>query len=129
MIILICKKCKKNYKVYPYRKKSKYCSFKCRNMSMLGKKAFHWTGGKRKHSKGYVYIYSPFHPYKDCNDVVLEHRLIMEKWLSRYLLPGEVVHHINKKPNDNRIKNLMLFPNDTSHKIFHKELRNGKRIS
>lgn len=88
---------------------------------MSGKKHPMWKNGKYN-SRGYVLIYSPNHPHKRRN-YVLEHRLIMEKRLNRYLKPLEVVHHINEIKDDNRIDNLMLFKNVKEHSSFHIKIK------
>lgn len=66
-----------------------------------------WKGGRRLDA-GYVWIYSPEHPFANSGSYVAEHRLIMEHKLGRYLTPNEVVHHINGIRSDNRIENLQL---------------------
>ena len=79
-----------------------------------------WKGGRRQHNPaGYISIRMPTHPFKTNEGYVLEHRLIMEKHLGRYLAPIEVVHHINKIKDDNRIENLKLFKTDGIHISFH----------
>jgi len=81
-----------------------------------------WKGGRRKIGK-YVYVYSPDHPNRTSQRYVAEHRLIMEKKLERYLTKEEVVHHINRITDDNRIENLQLFSSSTEHLKYHRELK------
>lgn len=88
-----------------------------------GSKHPYWRGGKRINDNGYILIYSPKHPNTREIKCILEHRLVMEEFLNRYLLPEEVVHHINGIPNDNRIENLMLFANNGEHRKYHKKLK------
>ena len=70
-----------------------------------------WKGGRRRRKDGYIIVYSPGHPFA-CKNFVLEHRLVVEASIGRYLLPHEVVHHKNKNRSDNRQENLLL----TSHR-------------
>ena len=73
-----------------------------------GTKSPCWRGGRRKTSEGYIYIRMASHPHKDTHGEIAEHRLVMEKHLGRYLMPDELVHHINGIKDDNRIENLEL---------------------
>lgn len=77
--------------------------------------------------RGYVLVFSPSHPFSTKKHYVYEHRLVMERHLGRYLTKSEVIHHINRNKKDNKINNLMLFPNNQAHLRFHRELKkNGK---
>ncbi len=84
-----------------------------------GNLSCNWKGGKRKHTRGYIEIHSPKHPFRNKQNYVLEHRLVMEKNIGRYLTPSEVVHHINRITDDNRIENLILFKNHSEHRLHH----------
>ena len=64
---------------------------------------------------GYWGLLRPNHPYTRKDGYVMEHRLIMEKHLGRYLLPKEVVHHINGDIKDNRIENLAKYDSHSKH--------------
>jgi hypothetical protein len=56
---------------------------------------------------GYVGVSDPHKRTKGGH--VLEHRLVMEQHLGRFLLPHENVHHVNGVRSDNRINNLELW--------------------
>lgn len=47
------------------------------------------------------------------------HRLLMEKYIGRKLLPTEIVHHINFNKLDNRLENLIIV-NRSEHNKLHK---------
>lgn len=94
-----------------------------------------WQQYRKEHSKasklvngrptvhkrsGYIFCFKPNHPYCSANGYVREHRLVMEQHLERYLQPGEIVHHINGKRDDNQIGNLMLFKSTREHRQYEK---------
>lgn len=105
-----------------------YCSLKCKGISRRGEKHPLWKGGIRSQSEGYIYIFNPQHPLHGSGGYVLEHRLVMEKHLGRYLTKQEVVHHINNKKNDNRIENLLLLSGQDEHLAVHQFLKKFRRI-
>jgi len=78
--------------------------------------------GKRISSDGYMLVYSRTHPNRDSENMVREHRLIMEKHIGRNLKKTEVVHHENRNRLDNRIENLRLFKNHSEHLKYHTSL-------
>ena len=91
-----------------------------------GDKANNWKGGRVVGSK-HIIVYKPNHPFASTRDgYILEHRLIIEKHLGRYLLPTEHVHHINKNPIDNRLKNLYLFATNSDHTTYHQHVKYRK---
>lgn len=97
--------------------RTKVCSLKCRYELQHRKRPDehpNWKGGITI-NEGRVFLYTPHHPYATQRGYVSEHRLVMEKYLGRYLKPEEVVHHKNRNSKDNRIENLELFKNNKEH--------------
>lgn len=80
------------------------------------------TNGRYRHKKtGYIWIYKP--DYSNYQSVyVPEHKLVMEEKIGRRLTSGEVVHHINRKPADNRPGNLYLFSSRGAHNRYERNL-------
>lgn len=144
----VCKVCSSKFLNWASNNRktcSKECRYKWQRIQMSGKKIFsdeqkvnlsnqkigsknpQWRGGRilvYSHSdlsKGnpYIKIKVQDHPFGDIYHYVMEHRLVMEKKIGRYLFKGESVHHINGIKTDNRIENLMLFSNESEHQHFH----------
>ena len=67
-----------------------------------------WKGG-RTETNGYIRKLAPGHPRASKSRYVLEHILVMESQLGRFLLPNERVHHKNGRRDDNRPENLELW--------------------
>lgn len=73
-----------------------------------------WKGGTTIGNNGYVRQYAPDHPHAN-GKYMMQHRLVMEAHLGRYLDPSEVVHHRNGVTSDNRIENLEVFASNAEH--------------
>jgi len=93
------------------------------NYGKRGKDATNWRGGKYKTNDGYIRTTSNAHPNADGCGYVLEHRLVMEKEIGRYLTKEETVHHENEIKDDNRLENLKLFKDNPEHLNFHKSIK------
>lgn len=79
-----------------------------------------WNGsyheGCRIDKDGYREVLAPKgHPYARRSGYILEHRLIAEQIVGRYVFPGEVVHHKDKNKLNNTISNLEVFSSNAEH--------------
>jgi len=118
---------KKGYKPWNKGKKGVQVAW---NKGMLGylalDKHYKWNGGKRITNQGYIEIKSSNHPFKNKQGYVPKHRLVVEKYLKRYLTKDEIIHHINGDTKDNRIKNLYLFSKRWEHCVYHRYVNSNK---
>jgi hypothetical protein len=92
-----------------------------------GPEHHNWKGGitfisKKGYYKGFKikYVRCPdeFKSMARGDGYVMEHRLLMAEKIGRPLLRRECVHHIDHNPENNAIRNLMLFPTNANHKKY-----------
>ncbi len=83
----------------------------------IGDKTYDVTGRKWT-KKGYVLVCVHGHPHTDSLGYMMEHRLVVEVFLGRYLRKNESVHHKNKVKHDNRISNLQIV-DPVEHTLHH----------
>lgn len=89
--------------------------------AMLGEENHQFVSGRRIDLDGYVLVTAPNdHPYarkRTYRDgkIIFEHRLVLEKKLGRYMLPEEVVDHIDGLTLHNDPLNLRLFDLNKDH--------------
>jgi hypothetical protein len=62
-------------------------------------------------------INNPHVKYGSSNGKMFEHRYVWEKANNEYLLPGNTVHHINGKRNDNQASNLERWGGNHLHGV------------
>jgi hypothetical protein len=115
-----------------------FCDTKCRSIGLIGVNlsGFFKKGNKKEKCinykdgtqiiNGYISVTIPEHPHADKKGRVYQHRLVMEEKIGRYLLPEEVVHHIDEDKQNNHPDNLMLFDNDAEHHRHHGMIRRSK---
>lgn len=102
----IGEKLKNYYKTHIHHAKGKHCSLQHRKnvskaltgrifLERRGSGSPRWTGGKIK-VNGYIKIYCPEHPFAN-KKYVLEHRLLVEKRLKRFLKSFESDKKLTRK--------------------------------
>lgn len=107
-----CDQCGAEYRGYDKRRR--FCSKECayaHARQVRGAQRASWRGGRTiSKQHGYVWARAEGHPRaKPRSPYVLEHILVMEQTIGRYLLPFERVHHRNGRRDDNRPENLELW--------------------
>ena len=108
-----CQSCGQMFLVVRCRASTqRFCSRACQAEGNSGDANPRWSGGRSVNHQGYIRILLP------TGKRVLEHRYVMEQHLGRALRSGEIVHHINKDRQDNRLENLSLLT-ESAHMTLH----------
>ena len=121
-----CPQCGKTRSVEKYYTTKPTFTGLCRRCNGLkfGESNPCWRGGRYVRPDGYVVVSvlptDPLYPMTRMEKGgggrrVLEHRIVMARHLGRCLEPWEIVHHINRVRNDNRLENLELLPDQGTH--------------
>lgn len=99
---VVCEQCGGVF-TRPHGKKQRFCSRSCalKTRNIHGGVSLP-EGATINHSGGYILE-------KQGDKWVMQHRLVMERFLGRVLLPNERVHHRNGKRDDNRKQNLEIW--------------------
>lgn len=94
----------------------------------LGEFSWSWKGGKSTTKAGYVLVRAEGHPRATKRGFyVFEHIVVMENKLGRYLVDGEVIHHVDGNKKNNSIENLELTsPNE--HIEHHRNAKDGRIV-
>lgn len=76
---------------------------------LKGKDNPHWKGGIHYRKDGYILVRKGIFKKTDTGTkYILQHRLVVEKFMGKKLLRNQIVHHINGIKSDNRIENLKV---------------------
>lgn len=83
-----------------------------------GSDAYHWKGGRRISSGGYVqtFVGEPGRRYR------FEHEVIAERALGHALPPRACVHHVNTIKVDNSNDNLVICEDSSYHFELHRKM-------
>lgn len=120
-IVFYCKRCNAHIKRKSYNNIiPKFCSTLC--FGLFYRKPY-------ISKKGYRKLLILDHPRADKKGYVFEHIVVMERYLGRSIISPEVIHHIDHNRGNNDIKNLMLFPDHSSHMAYHKKENQLGRLS
>lgn len=140
---LLCNGCGEPFEVPRcHASRRSFCSRACMEASpsirdlkasRIGTQNPSWKGGRSVRSDRYIYATGREHPFAAANGMVLEHRLVMERWLREnepdhpalvsidgqlYLSPEYEVHHRDLSRSNNAIDNLQCLTK-AEHRAVH----------
>lgn len=78
--------------------------------------------------QGYAIVRAPGHPKaSERGGWVLEHVIVAERALGKFLPPKAEVHHWNRDKQDNRNENLVICQDRAYHFLLHRRMRVSER--
>lgn len=115
-----CAHCGTEMRLKPSQSQRQFCKKACETASKIKRPTGRTHNGRPvlMNFQGYLTVYEPTHPFANKhNGRVLEHRLVMEKVIGRYLTSEEHVDHIDQDKTNNDPSNLqVLSPTEHSKK-------------
>jgi hypothetical protein len=106
-----CAHCGAGMTLKPSQSHRQFCSKACETANKIKRPTGRMHNGRPVliNFQGYLTVYEPAHPFANKhNGRVLEHRLIVEKGLGRYLTTNEHVDHIDQDKTNNDPSNLQV---------------------
>jgi HNH endonuclease len=100
-------------RVYRYR----------RGHNSKGERHPQWRGGVHHYSTGYVGLKCPDHPRAGRHGYVMEHILVVERAMGKYLRLGAPVHHVDEDKTNNAPTNLVACDSEQYHRLLHQRKR------
>jgi hypothetical protein len=112
MVPVVCGLCGDERAVPVYTAAKEDFTGFCVRYGNSGQQSWRWKGGRKRNRDGYIMVklphYHPFYSMANKDGYVMEHRLVVAEHLGRPLLDNEIVHHLNRIRDDNRLENLQL---------------------
>lgn len=124
-IVKSCANCGKEMRLKPSQAALQFCSRDCMGAGKTKRPGERMHNGRpiRYDAKGYVLIWEPTHPNKSLKGWQLEHRVVAEKALGRYLRSDEHIHHVNHRKDDNAPANLQVMDGIEHAKLSGRDYR------
>jgi len=127
-IIKECQICKTKMEIYSYRKNTaKFCSVKCMNISMKGKRfspKTEFKKGNKPHNYKGIHLSSCGRFVLSLNGKVqYAYRYIIERLIGKKLKSEEHIHHKDNNKQNDILENFMIFSNG-GHRKFHSKTYN-----
>lgn len=109
-IVKACLHCGAEMTLKPSQSARQFCSKACEATAKIKRPTGREHNGRPVlvNAQGYLTVYEPTHPAAGRNGRVLEHRLVMESVLGRYLTTEEHVDHIDQDKTNNDPSNLQV---------------------
>lgn len=119
-----CEECRTAFT--PDKAGRRFCSLECRDKHWSGGNHPNWQTGRSIQADGYVLIKMPSHPRAHSDGYIFEHIVVAEQAIGRYLVEGEIVHHIDHDTENNEPSNLQVMSRSEHSRLHSNERWHGR---